>query len=113
CDLNSRPRTLAELSAFVAGCVARYAPPPGSRLVVHQWNYTAGNQPDARHPTLRAALDAASTTVQVQLLGNDGHHGAFNSLALSQAKDSKGRVVGLSKATLAGELAAYEPFVGV
>jgi len=104
CDLDNRVLTLAELSAFVAGCVTRYAPPPGSRLVVHQWNYTAGNQPDARHPTLRAALDAASTSVQVQLLGNDGHHGAFNSLALSQAKNARGGTIGLSKATLAGNL---------
>jgi len=113
CDLDSRPLTLADLSTFVAKCVAHYAPPPGGRLVVHQWNYTAGNQPDARHPTLRAALDAASTRVQVQLLGNDGHHGAFNSLALAQARNAKGQTVGLSKATLGGEFAQYRPFVGV
>jgi predicted amidohydrolase YtcJ len=113
CDLESRPVTLAELTTFVSKCIQRYRIQPGQRLVVHQWSYTAGNQPDPRHPTLRAALDAASTKVQIQLLGNDAHHGAFNSLALSQAKDSKGHVVGLSKATLAGELAAYQPFVGV
>ena len=113
CDLDSHPLTLAELSAFVAKCVEHYAPPPGSRLVVHQWNYTDGNQPDAHHPTLRAALDAASTKVRIQLLGNDGHHGAFNSVALAQGKNAKGRIVGLSKATLAGEFAQYRPFVGV
>ena len=113
CDLESRPVTLAELTTFVSKCIQRYRIQPGQRLVVHQWSYTAGNQPDPQHPTLRAALDAASTKVQIQLLGNDAHHGAFNSLALSQAKDSKGHVVGLSKATLAGELAAYKPFVGV
>jgi len=113
CDLDSHPLTLAELSAFVAKCVAHYALPPGSRLVVHQWNYTVGNQPDAHHPTLRAALDAASTKVWIQLLGNDGHHGAFNSVALAQARNSRGRLVGLSKATLAGEFAEYRPFVGV
>jgi len=113
CDLGSRPVTLAELTAFVSKCIERYAIKPGQRLVVHQWSYTAGNQPDPQHPTLRAALDAASTKVQIQLLGNDAHHGAFNSLALSQAKDSKGRVIGLSKGTLAGEFAAYQPFVGV
>jgi predicted amidohydrolase YtcJ len=113
CDLNSQPMSLKELSAFVGKCLARYGTSPGERLVVHQWSYTAGNQPDPAHPTLRAALDAVSTKVQIQLLGNDAHHGAFNSLALAQAKNSKGRVIGLSKATLAGEFAAYQPFVGV
>src|SRR5882757_6573997 len=103
CDLDSHPMPLEELSAFVGKCLARYHTPAGERLVVHQWSYTAGNQPDPAHPTLRAALDAVSTKVQIQLLGNDGHHGAFNSLALAQAKNSKGTVIGLSKATLAGE----------
>ncbi|MFL6604156.1 MAG: amidohydrolase [Steroidobacteraceae bacterium] len=113
CDLDSRPMPLKELSAFIAKCLARYQTPPGERLVVHQWSYTAGNQPDPAHPTLRAALDAVSTKIQIQLLGNDGHHGAFNSLALAQAKSSKGAVIGLSKATLAGEFAEYRPLVGV
>ena len=61
CDLDSKPMPLAALTTFVAKCLARYKTPPGQRLVVHQWNYTAGNQPDAQHPTLRAALDAVST----------------------------------------------------
>ena len=113
CNLNSKPLSLKELSAFVAQCLAHYKTPPGQRLVVHQWSYTAGNQPDAKLPTLRAALDAASTQVEIQLLGNDGHHGAFNSLALSHAKNTKGQPIGLSKATLAGEFAEYKPFVGV
>ena len=113
CNLDSQPMSLAQLSAFVGKCLARYGTPPGQRLVVHQWNYSAGNQPDSEHPTLRAALDAVSTKVQIQLLGNDAHHGAFNSLALSQARNSKGKVIGLSKDTLAGEFAEYEPLVGV
>ena len=113
CDLDSKPMTLKELSAFVARCVARYHPAPGERLVVHQWSYTAGNQPDPQHPTLRAALDAASTKVEIQLLGNDGHHGAFNTLALAQARNSRGQSVGLSKATLAGQFAEYKALVGV
>ncbi len=113
CDLQSRPLTLKELTAFVAGCIKHYGTAPGQRLVVDGWSYTAGNQPDPEHPTLRAALDAASTGIQIQLLGNDGHHGAFNSLALAQARNSRGQVIGLSKATLAGELAEYRPFVGV
>jgi predicted amidohydrolase YtcJ len=113
CDLDSQPMSLAELSAFVSRCLARYGTRPGERLVVHEWSYTAGNQPDPQHPTLRAALDAASTKVQIQLLGNDAHHGAFNSLALAQATNSKGHVIGLSKATLAGEFADYRQLVGV
>jgi predicted amidohydrolase YtcJ len=62
---------------------------------------------------LRAALDAASTTVEIQLLGNDGHHGAFNSVALAQARDPAGKVIGLSKLTLAAQFRDYRTFVGV
>jgi len=113
CNLDSKALSLRELSAFVARCLERYPTPPGGRLIVQQWNYTDGNQPDPQHPTIRAALDAASTTRQIELFGNDGHHGAFNSLALSQAKDPAGRIVGLSKATLATVFAEYRPFVGV
>ena len=113
CSLDSKARSLKELAAFVAQCLAHYKTPPGQRLVIHQWNYTAGNQPDAQFSTLRAALDAASAKVEIQLLGNDGHHGAFNSLALAHAKNAKGQTIGLSKSTLAGELAEYKPYVGV
>ena len=113
CNLESKPMPLKELSAFVARCLAHYKTAPGQRLIVHQWNYTDGNQPDPGHPTLRAALDAASTTVQIQLLGNDWHHGAFNSLALAQAKNPAGKVLGLSKQTLATDFKEYRPFVGV
>jgi predicted amidohydrolase YtcJ len=80
---------------------------------VHQWNYTNGNQPDADHPTLLATLDKVSRTTPIQLLGNDGHHGAFNSAALALARNAQGRVVGLSKATLSADFAAYHNFIGV
>jgi predicted amidohydrolase YtcJ len=113
CDLNSREKTLRELSAFVRICLKNYSVPEGGWLSVQQWNYSDGNQPDAEYPTLRAALDKASTTVAIQLLGNDGHHGAFNSAGLSRATNGKGEVVGLSKTTLAGDFAAYSKFVGV
>lgn len=113
CNLESRPMPLKDIRNFVAGCLERYHTPPGGLLVVHQWSYTAGNQPDASHPTLRAALDAVSTKVQIQLLGNDAHHSAFNSLGLANAKNAQGKVIGLSKATLAGELKEYRPLVGV
>jgi predicted amidohydrolase YtcJ len=113
CNLQSKALSLKELTAFVAACLAHYKTPPGKQLIVHQWNYTDGNQPDAAHPTLRAALDAVSTSVEIQLLGNDGHHGAFNSAALAQARDATGKVIGLTKQTLAAQLRAYRTFVGV
>ncbi len=113
CALDDRVVTLAELTRFVSDCLARYQTAPGAQLTVYQWNYAVGNQPDPKHRTLRAALDAASTTRRIQLLGDDAHHSAFNSLALAQAKDRTGKVVGMSKATLANEFAASLPFVGV
>jgi predicted amidohydrolase YtcJ len=113
CDLDSKSVTLRELSAFVRQCIVRYKTPPGGRLIVHQWDHITGNQPDADFPTLRAALDKASSGQQVQLLGNDGHHGAFNSLALASAKNTAGRTIGLSKASLETEFAAYKKFVGI
>jgi predicted amidohydrolase YtcJ len=63
CNLESRPQTtLRELSAFVRACAAKYRPPPGKWLTVDEWNYAAGNQSDAEYPSLRAALDKASST---------------------------------------------------
>ena len=113
CDLDDHALPLKELSKFVSACLTRFQTPPGGLLRVYQWNCTAGNQPDPRHPTLRAALDAASTSRRIELLGEDGHHGAYNSLALASAKNSAGQVVGISKATLATDFADAQPFVGV
>jgi len=113
CDLDDRPVSLRELSQFVAACVARYRTPPGGLLRVYQWNYTEGNRPDPKYPTLRAALDAASTTRRIEMLGEDGHHGAYNSLALASAKNAAGQAVGISRATLATDFASYQPFIGV
>src|SRR5579863_5966958 len=48
CNLDSRPqKTLRELSAFVHACALKYHLPKGKWLMVYQWNYTNGNQPDA------------------------------------------------------------------
>ena len=113
CDLKSAAVTLAEMTDIVKACVARYRPAPGQWLNVDQWNFYDGNQPDAARPNLRAALDLASPTVPIQLMGNDGHHGGFNSAALALAKAGDGRTVGLSRATLAGEFAGYRKLVGV
>lgn len=113
CDLKDQPRPLAALSDFVRACVARFHPQPGQWLKVYQWNYTDGNQPDAAIPTLRAALDRASTQVRIEMLGDDGHHNAYNSLALAGAKNAAGRSVGMSKATLGADFRAYARLVGV
>jgi len=113
CDIDSKPLSLTELSVFVRDCVVRYHIPPGKRLLVHQWNPTDGNQPDAQYPTLRAALDKASTRNPIQLLGNDGHHGAFNSLGLASAKNARGEIVGISKASLTADFAPYASLIGV
>ena len=113
CDLNSRTVQLRELAEFVRGCIERYHVPPGQWVSVRQWNYGNGNQPDPQHPTLRATLDAASTVHPIHLLGDDGHHGAFNSRALAGARDGAGQVVGLSRATLATDFADARVLAGV
>ncbi len=113
CDLESKARNLAEIASIVRDCVARYHLKPGEWLNVQQWNYTNGNQPDAEHPTLRAALDKGAPANPVQLLGNDGHHGAFNSPALALAATPDGKRIGLNRATLAGPFARLRELIGV
>ena len=113
CDLKSEAVPLARIRAVVAECVAAAKLAPGAWLRVAQWNFSGGNEPDAANPTLRAALDAAAPANPVALMGNDGHHGGFNSAALALAKTSDGTRVGLSRATLAGPFAAYRLLVGV
>ena len=111
CDLANQARTLRELSGFVRDCAQRTA--EGGWLSVHQWNAFDGNQPDADYPTLVAALDRASTRVPIQLIGTDGHHGAYNSNALARARNTSGTVVGFTKASLAKEFSAYRKMIGV
>ncbi len=113
CDLKSAAKSLKDITAFVKGCIARYKIAPGQWVNVSQWNFSNGNEPDATHPTLRAALDQAATDRPIQLLGNDGHHGAFNSMALARAKNAAGKTVGYSKASLNGDLQAFRKLVGV
>jgi predicted amidohydrolase YtcJ len=110
CTLRSEAKPLRDVVTFVQGCIERYKIPWVS---VRQWNHTNGNEPDADNPTLRAALDHASTTHPIQLLGNDGHHGAFNSMALARAKNAAGETIGYSNKTLAGDLQKYRHLVGV
>lgn len=113
CDLQSEAQSLRELSSFVRACIERYRPAEGQWLNVHQWNVFSGNQPDAEYPSLRVALDRASSLHPIQLIGTDGHHSAFNSVALARARDPAGKIVGLSKATLGSVFAREAVFVGV
>lgn len=113
CDLRSAARSLREIGEIVAECVRRYRVQPGAWLNVQQWNFSNGNQSDADDPTLRAALDRAAPDNPVQLLGNDGHHGAFNSAALRLAALPRGPALGLSASTLAGPFAGYRELIGV
>ncbi len=113
CDLKSQAMSLGALSDFVRACVEKFKPAPGEWLSVDQWNYAGNNQPDAELPTVRAALDRASTTTPIQLRGNDGHHGGFNGAALARATNKQGHQVGLNKATLASDFAHFKPLIGV
>jgi predicted amidohydrolase YtcJ len=113
CDLKDQPRSLGVLADFVRSCIARYHVAPGQLLKVFQWNYTDGNQPDEKLPTLRAALDRASTAVRIEMLGDDFHHNAYNSAALASARNRAGRTLGFSSATLAGEFAPWANLIGV
>ena len=113
CDLKSQPKPLAEITDFVRRCIARYHVKAGEWLTVQQWNFSEGNQPDAKHPTIRAALDVASATIAIELAGNDGHHGGFNSAALARAKNAQGQAVGFSAATLKTDFAQWVKLIGI
>ena len=111
CDLASTPYSLEDLVPRLKPCLDCLE--AGEWLSVDQWSYTSGNEPSEALPTVRAALDAVSTRHPIILLGNDGHHGAVNSYALSLATDKYGNQVGLSAATLAKEFSDYSATVGV
>jgi predicted amidohydrolase YtcJ len=112
CDLHNEAVSLEHIAEIVAGCIKRYHVKDGEWLLVEQWNFGAmtSGTPDF---TVRAALDRASRTVPIELLGNDYHHGGYNSAALALATDAQGRKIGLSKASLAREFASYRKLVGV
>jgi predicted amidohydrolase YtcJ/mannose-6-phosphate isomerase-like protein (cupin superfamily) len=113
CDLESRPRTLDAYVPFLSGCLNRYQIPEGEWLWADQWNFSTGNQPSERYPTMRAALDAVSTQHPIVLLGNDGHHTAVNSAALARARTPAGEAVGLTAETLQSTFASFRELVGV
>jgi predicted amidohydrolase YtcJ len=113
CDLQNAARSLQEIAAIVRECIRRDALPPGTWVNVMQWNYSNGNVPSPGYATLRQALDRASTDHPIQLYGSDGHHGAFNSLALAGARNAAGTIVGYSKATLDEDFPQLRALIGV
>jgi predicted amidohydrolase YtcJ len=113
CNLGAKALSLAEIASAVRTCIAKLHVAPGEWVNVAQWEYGAGNAPDGLHPDLRAALDAASSKNPIQMVGWDFHHGAFNSMALSLAKNSRGETVGYSKVTLATDFATFASYIGI
>ncbi len=113
CDLESEPLSLAALSTVLTQCIADAALPEGEWLTVDQWNFTKGNTPSDTLPTLRAALDAASTKHPIFLRGNDGHHGGANSLALASARNADNVTVGINRHTVNTDFAAYQQYIGL
>ncbi len=113
CDFDSEPHSLAEMVPFLQSCIERYRINAGEWLMVEQWAFTQGNEPSQDYPTLRSALDAASTEIPIFLLGNDGHHAAVNSAALATAKNANGEQVGISAETLKTDFSNYRELIGV
>ena len=85
----------------------------GDWLVVLQWPFSSGNQPSERLKTIRTALDAASDKHPIIMWGDDGHHAAVNSLALAQARDKNGNVVGMNKETIETVYADFREMIAV
>jgi len=100
CDLDTQAYTLEEMVPVLKDCLVKYDIKPGERMSVLQWAFSGGNQPSAKYPTIRAALDAVATDREVILSGDDGHHSAYNSYALSQARDRDGNITPINKETM-------------
>ncbi|WP_193165949.1 amidohydrolase [Microbulbifer hainanensis] len=113
CNLQSEAKNLTQIADFVKDCVERFKPADGDWLAVRQWNFAENNLPGEQIRTLRQALDAASQSTPIVLLGNDGHHNATNSAGLARASTRDGHMLGLSAKTLQSAFAELQPFVGV
>jgi predicted amidohydrolase YtcJ len=113
CDLEAKATSLAGLADAVRACIERRAIPPGDWVLVDLWNFSEGMQPDPAHPTIRAALDAASSVHPIKLFGLDGHHFGFNSKALALARLKDQPPVGLNKTTARREFARHQAYIGL
>ena len=112
CELGAAAHTLEEIVAIGRKCLQRHPPAPGEWVSLRQWASTSGNAPSKAYPTVRAALDAISSSHPVEMLGDDGHHSAYNSVALMRARAPDGTVVGITQETRQGVFAEEALFIG-
>jgi len=113
CDLKSVPYSLSKMVPTLKKCLDTYNIAKGDWLIVAQWNFSDGNQPGETYHSLRQALDAVSLDNPIILLGNDGHHGAVNSLALEGAKTPEGALTPITAETLKGIYAPFKEMIAV
>lgn len=113
CDLDSESLSLEQMVPVLQACIEEYEIAPGDWLIVLQWAFSSGNQPSENLPNIRAALDAVSENHPIFLWGDDGHHGAANSVALAMASNEDGEVIGLSADTLNSDFVDFRLMVGV
>jgi len=113
CDLASAAYSLEELVPVLKRCIIDYDIADGDWLIVLQWAFSAGNAPSETLPNVRAALDAVSTEHPIFMYGNDGHHAAANSLALSLATNRDGKNVEINAASLESDYAYFKPMIAV
>ncbi|EED34633.1 Amidohydrolase family protein [Luminiphilus syltensis NOR5-1B] len=113
CELQSKPLSLEAMVPVLEACIDRFEIAPGDWLVAGQWSFSAGNQPGADLPTIRAALDAVSRDHPIIIYGDDGHHAAANSAALARAAIPGGETVPISAESLATTYAGYAPYIEV
>jgi predicted amidohydrolase YtcJ len=113
CDLKSESLALQEMVPVLKACIEDYDIAPGEWLIVLQWSFSGGNQPSEDLPNIRAALDAVSTEHPIFLWGDDGHHGAANSLAFSMATNERGENIEINRETLRGDYAFFQPMIAV
>jgi predicted amidohydrolase YtcJ len=113
CDLASNAYSLEALVPVLKQCIDDFDIPAGDWLIVLQWAFSSGNEPSDQLPHIRAALDAVSTEHPIFMYGDDGHHGAANSLALSLATNDAGENVEINAESLATDYAGYRPMIAV
>lgn len=113
CDLKSQSLSLEEIVPVLRDCINEYEVAEGEWLIALQWSFSGGNQPSAGLPNIRAALDAVSTEHPIFLWGDDGHHGAANTLAFSMATNTDGENVEINAESLKSDYAFFQPMIAV